>query len=100
MYWCEWGENREERISFPETRHSPAITLLKHRKKKKKKKRTKMMRKEKIHKKERKKEITTYKTSFHIVIALFVKENDDMHLLHKIELKGNEGKEKNMKIRI
>ena len=58
MYWCEWGENREERISFPETRHSPAITLLKHRKKKKKKKKTKMTRKEKIHKKERKREIT------------------------------------------
>ena len=56
--------------------------------------------KRKIHKKERKKEITKYKTSFHIVIALFVKQNVDMQLLHKIELKGNEGKEKNMKIRI
>ena len=57
------------------------------------------MRKEKIHQKERKKEIKKYKTSFHIVIALFVKQNVDMQLLHKIELKGNEGKEKNMKIR-
>ena len=99
LCWCERAGEREERISFPETRHSPAITLLEHRKKKTKK-RTKMMRKEKIHQKERKKEVTKYKTSFHIVIALFVKQNVDMQLLHKIELKGNEGKEKNMKIRI
>ena len=33
------------------------------------------------------------------MIVLFVKQKDDMQLLYKIELKGNEGKKKNMNIK-